>query len=110
MGSVVVHGRTRDDRRSGVWTLNKKLDSPSQGMTLLWFSRSMQHTTTCVSSGGVANETATQDLLLREPEGADVDFSIRERRVIYTPGLWDIRRVFRSANGHSNKESTDALI
>ncbi|MEX3930025.1 hypothetical protein AB4Y36_39550 [Paraburkholderia sp. BR10936] len=36
------------------------------------FNRSMQHTTTCVSSGGVANETATEDLLLREPAKPDV--------------------------------------
>lgn len=30
------------------------------------FNRSMQHTTRCVSNGGVANETAPQDLLHRD--------------------------------------------
>ncbi|WP_414142686.1 hypothetical protein [Burkholderia cepacia] len=36
------------------------------------FNRSMQHTRRCVCSGGVANETAAQDLLHRDSKGPDV--------------------------------------
>ena len=34
VGSVVVHGRARDDCRSEMEMLNRKLDRPPQGMTL----------------------------------------------------------------------------
>jgi hypothetical protein len=34
VGSVVVHRRARDDCRSEMEMLNRKLDRPPQGMTL----------------------------------------------------------------------------
>src|SRR5262245_60136012 len=37
------------------------------------FNRSMQHTEPALSRRSVADEAATADLLLRQPEGADVE-------------------------------------